>query len=78
MKTKNTAFAPFRFGICTTQAQCKELSRDYIHILSLPLAGASYFGDSETMHSVVNISDATDAAFCRAVRVESKIPIAII
>jgi|GEM_PF-3674349 len=44
------------------------------------MAGASSLGDSATMHSVVNIRLATDAAFCNAVRVTlvgSKIPISI-
>ena len=34
-----------------------------------PPAPASSFGASATMHSVVSSSDATEAAFCRAVRV---------
>ena len=45
-----------------------------------PPAGASAFGASQIMASVVNIKAATDAAFCRAVRVTlvgSKIPISI-
>ena len=44
----------------------------------MPPAGASSFGASATMHSVVSISDATEAAFCSAVRVTlvgSRMPI---
>ena len=45
------------------------------------IAGAeSSLGASDTMHSVVSISYATEAAFCKAVRVTlvgSKIPISI-
>ncbi len=40
----------------------------------------SDFGDSAIMHSVVSIKDATDAAFCSAVRVTlvgSRMPISI-
>ena len=33
-----------------------------------PPAPASSFGASEIMHSLVNIKEATDAAFCKAVR----------
>ena len=43
-------------------------------------AGASSFGASATMHSVVSIRPATEAAFCSAVRVTlvgSRIPISI-
>ena len=46
----------------------------------MPPAGASSLGASETMHSVVSIRLATDAAFCSAVRVTlvgSRIPISI-
>ncbi len=46
----------------------------------MPAAGASSFGDSATMHSVVSIKPATEAAFCSAVRVTlvgSRIPISI-
>jgi hypothetical protein len=35
----------------------------------MPPAPDSSFGASEIMHSVVNIKEATDAAFCNAVRV---------
>jgi hypothetical protein len=45
-----------------------------------PPAGSS-FGNSATMQSVVNINDATDAAFCNAVRVTlvgSRTPISTI
>jgi hypothetical protein len=44
------------------------------------IAGASSFGASATMHSVVSIRPATDAAFCSAVRVTlvgSRMPISI-
>ena len=44
------------------------------------MAGASSFGASATMHSVVSIRPATEAAFCNAVRVTlvgSRIPISI-
>jgi hypothetical protein len=46
----------------------------------MPPAPDSSLGASETMHSVVNIKEATDAAFCKAVRVTlvgSKMPISI-
>ena len=46
----------------------------------MPPAGASSLADSQTMHSVVSIRDATEAAFCSAVRVTfvgSRIPISI-
>lgn len=46
----------------------------------MPAAGASSFGASATMASVVSSRDATEAAFCRAVRVTlvgSRIPISI-
>jgi hypothetical protein len=75
-------------GVCSLHDQAlppEELSEDYIPISPIPPppmppAGAASLGDSETMHSVVNINDATDAAFCSAVRVTlvgSKMPISI-
>ena len=46
----------------------------------MPATGASSFGASATMHSVVSIRPATEAAFCSAVRVTlvgSRMPISI-